>query len=587
MRKYGVIKVFVLILVVVLPYACGRKGVDVPELLRADRLMEEHPDSALLILQGLSHTENFSPESKAFYCLLVTEANEKNYIVHQSDSLIQIAVKFYDKSDDILHKAKAWFYWGRVSQDLLRFEKALDCYLKALSLADEGKFYKLQGLASNYMGDLYRKLEVYDKALYYLKMSYQCFELANDTVNISFGYRDYGRAFFCKKNYDSAYIFYNKALYLAEECNSDVAKATILNDFGNLYGALGNWKNAIQMVRNSIILRKKNEKYSAYLTLARLYYESSQLDSANCYLDLAAYSSNIYVQEGVANCKYKVAVSSGNYKDAIGFNEKYLILNDSINKKSQREEILRVTYQYKQREIEKELEQRAFRERLVYLCCIFILLSLISVGFYVYNRNQLRHFQLLRLKEIRIQQEKELRLQSLEQIEINRQLIEDNKQKLMSREQDLQIAQRKLLIYNTNLLKAENEVITLRREELIFRNKLFSQSELFQKIKSAGVDTRKKDINCEPFNSKDFSILMNKLDELYDNFVLRLRKAFPKLKERDIEICCLVKAGAKTGNIASIIAMTPNAVTKKKRQILEKMEVVDESVTLERFLATY
>lgn len=49
----------------------------------------------------------------------------------------------------------------------------------------------------------------------------------------------------------------------------------------------------------------------------------------------------------------------------------------------------------------------------------------------------------------------------------------------------------------------------------------------------------------------------------------------------------LVKAGAKTGNIASIIAMTPNAVTKKKRQILQKMEVVDESVTLERFLATY
>lgn len=587
MRKYGVIKVFVLILVFVLPYACGRKGVDVPELLRADRLMEEHPDSALLILQGLTRTENFSPESKAFYCLLVTEAKEKNYIVHQSDSLIQIAVKFYDKSDDILHKAKAWFYWGRVSQDLLRFEKALDCYLKALSLAEKGKFYKLQGLASNYMGDLYRKLEVYDKALYYLKMSYQCFELANDTVNISFGYRDYGRALFCNEKFDSAFVFYDKALELAEKYNLIVAKATILNDYGILYGSLEDWEKAIQMIQNSISLKKNNEKYSAYLALSRLFYKLNHLDSASYYLDLAAPCQNIYVQEGVMNYKYKVAVSSKNYHNAINYNEKYLVLNDSINKKSQKEEILKVTYQYKQREIEKELEQRAFRERLIYLCCIFILLSFTAVGFYLYNRSRLQHFQLIRLKEMRIQQEKDLRLRSLEQIELNRQLIEGNKQKLINQEHDLQKAQRKLLLYNTNLLKAENEVITLRREELIFRNRLFSQSELYQKIKSSGVDIRKKDIHCEPFHSKDFPELINKLNELYDNFVVRLSKTFPKLKERDIGICCLVKAGAKTGNIASIIAMTPNAVTKKKRQILQKMEVVDESVTLERFLATY
>lgn len=56
---------------------------------------------------------------------------------------------------------------------------------------------------------------------------------------------------------------------------------------------------------------------------------------------------------------------------------------------------------------------------------------------------------------------------------------------------------------------------------------------------------------------------------------------------RDVEICCLVKAKAKTGNIAVIIAMTPNAVTKKKRQILEKMEIVDENVTLDSFLSTF
>lgn len=587
MRKYWIIRVFVLVVVTVLLYACGQKGVDVPELLSADSLMEEHPDSALVILEGLKNTEDFSSESKAFYCLLLTEAQDKNYKVHESDSIIRIAVDYYDKSDDLLHKAKSWFYWGRVSQDLLRSEKALDCYLKALPFAEKGRFYKLLGLIYNFSGNLYRELEVYDKAVLYLKKSCDNFEMTNDTASISYAYRDYGRAFLFEENLDSAFLFYNKALALAEISDMIKIKATILNDIGSLYRTLGNYENAISMVQQSILLKKSNERFSGYLSLARLYFESNQMDSVEYCLSLASLCSNIYVQEGVLKYRYKLAVAQENYKNAIAYNRKYLILKDSLDKMFQKENILKVTYQYKQREIENELMQKASRERLIYLCFIFFLLTVIAACFYLYNRIRLKHILLLRLKENRIQQEKELRRQSLEQIEHNKLLIERNKQKLISQEYDLKKAQRELILYNTNLLKAENEVISLRRDELAFRNKLFSQTELFEKIRSAGVDVRKKDINKKPFHTKDFPLLIDKLNELYDNFAVRLGKAYPKLKERDVEICCLVKAGARTGNIAAIIAMTPNAVTKKKRQILEKMEVVDENVTLDRFLSTY
>lgn len=253
MRKYWIIRVFVLVVVTVLLYACGQKGVDVPELLSADSLMEEHPDSALVILEGLKNTEDFSSESKAFYCLLLTEAQDKNYKVHESDSIIRIAVDYYDKSDDLLHKAKSWFYWGRVSQDLLRSEKALDCYLKALPFAEKGRFYKLLGLIYNFSGNLYRELEVYDKAVLYLKKSCDNFEMTNDTASISYAYRDYGRAFLFEENLDSAFLFYNKALALAEISDMIKIKATILNDIGSLYRTLGNYENAISMVQQSIL----------------------------------------------------------------------------------------------------------------------------------------------------------------------------------------------------------------------------------------------------------------------------------------------------------------------------------------------
>ena len=60
MWKYSGIRVFVLIMLFGLAYACDRKGVDVPELLQADSLMEEHPDSALVILERLTDTKKFS-----------------------------------------------------------------------------------------------------------------------------------------------------------------------------------------------------------------------------------------------------------------------------------------------------------------------------------------------------------------------------------------------------------------------------------------------------------------------------------------------------------------------------------------------
>lgn len=587
MRKYWIIRVFVLVVVTVLLYACGQKGVDVPELLSADRLMEQHPDSALMILEGLKNTESFSSESKAFYCLLLTEAQDKNYKVHQSDSIIRIAVDYYDKSDDLLRKAKSWFYWGRVSQDLLRSEKALDCYLKALPLAEKGRFYKLLGLIYNFSGNLYRKLDMYDKALPALEKSCFYYEKAHDTLNLPYGIRDVGRVYMFKKNFDSAFFLYNRALHLAEKYDLKMVKSTTMNDLGVLYRTLGNYSNAIIMIQGSLHDKKENEKYSSYLSLARLYFESNSLDSVDYYLEKANSSGSIYVHEGICKYRYKLAVIRGKYKKAIEYNEKYNRLKDSVNKYQQKEKILGLTYQYKQLEIEQEMKQKVAQERFIYLCCIFFLLSITAVGFLLYIRYRWSHEQVLRLKEKRIQQEKELRLQSLEQIEHNRQLIENNKLLLISKEHDLEIAQRELLVYNTNLLKAENELITLKREEVAFRNKLFSQTELYGKIRAAGVDIRKKDVAYTPFNQKDFPALIVELNNLYDDFTLRLAKAYPKLKKRDIEICCLVKAGAKTGNIGNIIAMTPNAVTKKKRQILEKMEVVDESVTLDRFLLKF
>ena len=43
------------------------------------------------------------------YYLLLTEAEDKTYKKHESDSLIAIATEYFDKTDDVKRKAKAWY----------------------------------------------------------------------------------------------------------------------------------------------------------------------------------------------------------------------------------------------------------------------------------------------------------------------------------------------------------------------------------------------------------------------------------------------------------------------------------------------
>ena len=63
-------------------------------------------DSALSILEGVNLAELSTIQSRAKYALLLTQAKDKNYITHTDDSLIRVAVDYYDTSDDITLRAK-------------------------------------------------------------------------------------------------------------------------------------------------------------------------------------------------------------------------------------------------------------------------------------------------------------------------------------------------------------------------------------------------------------------------------------------------------------------------------------------------
>ena len=86
---------------------------------KVERYMDVYPDSALLLLEQIPHPEELRGKQRADYALLLTQAQDKNFIVQKDDSLIQIAVHYYDSIGDTKMQAKAHYYWGCVYLSLI------------------------------------------------------------------------------------------------------------------------------------------------------------------------------------------------------------------------------------------------------------------------------------------------------------------------------------------------------------------------------------------------------------------------------------------------------------------------------------
>lgn len=99
-------------------------------LYQAENCMEEFPDSALSLLQHISHPEDLKGKAQADYALLYSQACDKNRISITNDSLIRIAVRYYKDKDEDLNAAKSYFYLGCVYRNANQDAMAIEAYLK-------------------------------------------------------------------------------------------------------------------------------------------------------------------------------------------------------------------------------------------------------------------------------------------------------------------------------------------------------------------------------------------------------------------------------------------------------------------------
>lgn len=148
--KISSIVLLITLLVFLFLFSCKKDSI-AKELHLAESLMQTSPDSTLLLLESIPSPEKMNKKDYALYCLLLTEARDKNYYQFTSDSVIWVAAEYYEATEDKRRLSKAYYYVGRVHQEPARFyQHTGEC--------DSALFYLNQSVQSK---NLYTKAASY------------------------------------------------------------------------------------------------------------------------------------------------------------------------------------------------------------------------------------------------------------------------------------------------------------------------------------------------------------------------------------------------------------------------------------------
>ena len=94
--------------------SCGQHSKHWETLAQIESYIEERPDSALKVLQGMDKDELSGMEEKAKHALLLSMAMDKNYIDGTDFDVLQPAIDFYEDNGSATDKLRTYFYQGRI-----------------------------------------------------------------------------------------------------------------------------------------------------------------------------------------------------------------------------------------------------------------------------------------------------------------------------------------------------------------------------------------------------------------------------------------------------------------------------------------
>ena len=137
------------------------------------------------------------------------------------------------------------------------------------------------------------------------------------------------------------------------------------------------------------------------------------------------------------------------------------------------------------------------------------------------------------------------------------------------------------------LLRQAEELSLLRDKANGLREELIRRMEVFQKVPSLHNESTGEDFTIT-LSKKDWKEIETLLNNQYDQFTHRLRKAVPALITADIQFCCLLKINVSMQDIANIYHINRESVSRRKQRIKSKIgNDLLQGLTLDEFIQRF
>ena len=555
MSRYTIL---LIILIILLPCACRRTYESKrSDFLRFEQLMPRNPDSVLSSLQAID-PEQLSRGEQAWYYLLKTEAEDKLYRDHTTDSLIAFARDYYASTGDIPRLAKAFYLSGRIHTDWKEWERATEEFLKAKELTEESEDWGLKGRIEEYLGYVNRHNDLQEKALFYYKNAYSYYLQDGDKTNIAYALRGIGIVYWSLGEKDSSFVTLKKALTIAEGVNDGDLKADLYRRIGFLYMKERRYEEAYEYICKAIANSKGNGSIY-YSSLCEIFLCANKIDSLYIYAQKILSSNPDLSNQCLANYYLSEwANLVGKSDKAFDYRKQYELLSDSLKLQKATESIGEKQYKYDKNRLDKEhAESDAVN---MFIIIAISLISSLAIAYLI--------------KRIVGEQKKNLKSENRAKKLLN--IIHGNEEQIaLLQAKEVENTQKEAVIEQ---LKAENH-------------------EMLKKINAINIARCKAHPNlrrlydkrtlCEPFTETMWAKFLENFESIYPAFESKLRKDFPTMPETLLRICTLSVMGVKTERIATILDLQSSTVSSHKQIIKKRYFAAERKAPLEDFLLKY
>lgn len=586
-----------------------------PELVHAESVMFDHPDSALHILEAMPMpSARRDKENHALWCLLVTQAQYKRMMKIPSDSLVRIAYDYYKPTDNTRRKAMSALYMGNINYELGNIEDAMRYYLEGKTAVEKTDDYKTGYLIMSSLADLYLFRNLADYALDACTKAYNyAIKDSNKRYQMS-ALKFLARCYCIRHEFPKAIDTYNKCSSISLELGQkDEYYYQIQTEISLVYSNSGNLEKSLVLSKSLPV------EYQSTVLIGKNYYYLNEHDSAYIYLQKSLDTDNVYTKALIYELLYKISDSHKYRQYLKTYCDSLLFYTDSVMSLDKGKEIIAYKEKYDHQKLITEQQrlklEKADAQRMMFIITI-CLIVVIAVVAYLYQKRLVRKETTIRKQSEQLQ-DYMLQLHEYEtQLMQNNRYMEELKEQLSSHDNDsderheqqeqmerlgaensrlqttIQDLQKRIGEYSSRLSEARKDVEQLRS----LSEESLKLKERERRLTDYVVDNHRLVAELRTrsrvLSESEWQELTQLCESTWGDFIHRLLAFCPQLTEQELRLCLLIRLRFGNAQLAAIFAVSPASISQKKFRLKKHLSEsgqgsFPEEMTLDRWLAEF